>query len=168
MLDIFFKTVIFLIKVQWAYQVALLSLGSGLEMTSSAVQIQWLFSQGTVIKKGAENSLLFSSGQQLLTNRAFKLMIAILVILTYIRDWMMKCHMVGYFTLGNLELCQTQLHSHTLEENLSAAADLLLAGAQLQARALYRGQEIIWLLCSCRKPKWLPNSVACCRLEEHL
>lgn len=36
MLDIFFKTDL-LIKVQWADQVALLSLGSGLEMTNSVL-----------------------------------------------------------------------------------------------------------------------------------
>lgn len=55
---------------------------------------------------------------------------------------MVKCHMVGNFPLGNVKLCQTQLHSHTLEKTLSAVADLLSTGAKLQARALHRGQEI--------------------------
>lgn len=86
-----------LIKVQRADQVALLSLGSGLEMTNSAawtdmftVQMQWLFSQGTVRKKVKErdqSSSLSPLDQQLLANRTFEV---ILEILAYRRHWMMK------------------------------------------------------------------------------
>lgn len=77
-----------LIKVQRADQVALLSLGSGLEMTNSAawtdmftVQMQWLFSQGTVRKKVKErdqSSLLSPLDQQLLANRTFEVILEIL------------------------------------------------------------------------------------------